>query len=68
MIPNFALDNTVNRHILALASSGQAEWQTGGTRIKEWDLKKEYIHLLCIICHWYLISSILTGNGSEIPK
>ncbi|KIM85518.1 hypothetical protein PILCRDRAFT_367399 [Piloderma croceum F 1598] len=41
MIPNFALDNTVNRHLQALANSGREEWQPGGTRINEWNIRKE---------------------------
>jgi hypothetical protein len=41
MIPNFALDNTVNRHLQALATSGQEEWAQGGIKINEWNIKKE---------------------------
>lgn len=41
MIPNFAVDNTVEKHIGALVSSGNAEWQEGGTKMHERQLRKE---------------------------
>jgi len=41
MIPNFALDNTVARHLEALAASGEKEWQPNGTRIIDWNIRKE---------------------------
>lgn len=43
MIPNIALDNTVSRHLDALASSGRTEWQSGGNSIKEWQTRKECV-------------------------
>jgi hypothetical protein len=41
MIPNFAVDNTVEKHIEALASSGNIEWQDGGIKMQERQQRKE---------------------------
>lgn len=49
MIPNFTLDSTVTRHLEAWAASGEKEWQPNGTRIVEWNAKKEYVPLAEIV-------------------
>src|ERR1700754_2519015 len=36
IIPNFALDNLVQKHIAILTSKGIADWQPGAERRKEW--------------------------------
>lgn len=41
MIPNFAMDNTVEKHIETLGQSGIAEWKPGGTKHTEWKGRKE---------------------------
>ncbi|KAG6902319.1 hypothetical protein C0995_001698 [Termitomyces sp. Mi166 len=41
MIPNFAMDNTVEKHFAALGQSGIAEWKVGGSKHAEWLLRKE---------------------------
>jgi hypothetical protein len=41
MIPNFAVDSTVEKHIQALESDGGVEWQRGGKKITERNLRKE---------------------------
>jgi len=41
MIPNIALDNTVTRHLQALATNGREEWQPNGIKITEWNARKE---------------------------
>ncbi|TFK41335.1 hypothetical protein BDQ12DRAFT_679286 [Crucibulum laeve] len=41
MIPNIAMDNTVEKHIQALGLSGNEEWRTGGSKLKEWTSRKE---------------------------
>jgi hypothetical protein len=43
MIPNFAMDNTVERHIDALAASGERQWQKNGQRLKDWQMRKESV-------------------------
>ncbi|KAH9487104.1 hypothetical protein JR316_0001172 [Psilocybe cubensis] len=44
MIPNIAMDNTVEKHIKALASSGVREWEPGGQKFREWDARKQAWH------------------------
>lgn len=41
MIPNFAMDNTVEKHISALGESGLEEWKPGGAKYREWHARKE---------------------------
>jgi len=41
MIPNFAMDNTVEKHVAALAANGSAEWSPGGQKFDEWKSRKE---------------------------
>lgn len=43
MIPNIAMDNTVEKHINALAASGSADWQPSGVRHTEWSKRKESV-------------------------
>jgi hypothetical protein len=59
MIPNFALDSTVNRHLQALAASGQDEWQPGGQKINEWNIRREYVISLL---HHSTVLTILHGR------
>jgi hypothetical protein len=41
MIPNITLDNTVEKHVQALRTSGDEDWIPGGTKYVEWNLRKE---------------------------
>ncbi|GLB36429.1 putative zinc finger, C3HC4 type (RING finger) [Lyophyllum shimeji] len=41
LIPNFAMDNTVEKHIAALGQTGIAEWNPGGKLYEEWNFRKE---------------------------
>lgn len=41
IIPNFALDSTIEKHVQALAASGVEEWRDTGARYKEWQARKE---------------------------
>ncbi|KAG6837043.1 hypothetical protein H0H93_015906 [Arthromyces matolae] len=41
MIPNFSMDNTVEKHVAALGQSGIDEWKIGGTKYAEWCSRKE---------------------------
>jgi hypothetical protein len=41
MIPNLAMDNTVEKHIQALQLTGNKEWQPRGSKMKEWNARKE---------------------------
>jgi hypothetical protein len=41
VIPNIAVDNTVEKHIEVLASNGGREWQIGGNSIAERNARKE---------------------------
>jgi hypothetical protein len=40
MIPNIAMDNTVEKHIKALAISGSKEWEPDGRKYTEWFSRK----------------------------
>ncbi|TFY65267.1 hypothetical protein EVG20_g5651 [Dentipellis fragilis] len=40
MIPNFSMDNTIERHLQALAASGDKDWQEGGSKLVEWEHRK----------------------------
>ncbi|KAI0050699.1 hypothetical protein FA95DRAFT_1486787, partial [Auriscalpium vulgare] len=46
MIPNYAMDSTVEKYVKSLALSGQEAWQEGGEKLDEWHQRKE-----CAICH-----------------
>jgi hypothetical protein len=41
MIPNFAVDNAVEKHVEALGTSGIEGWESAGTKFKEWQTRKE---------------------------
>jgi len=41
MIPNISMDNTVDNHVKALASSGAREWQQGGKKLIDWVARKQ---------------------------
>jgi hypothetical protein len=43
MIPNIAIDNTVEKHINALAISGATEWEPDGRRYMEWISRMKYV-------------------------
>ncbi|KAF8807241.1 hypothetical protein BYT27DRAFT_7164559 [Phlegmacium glaucopus] len=40
MIPNITIDNVVEKHIQALALSGDRDWEPGGFKAKEWYKRK----------------------------
>jgi len=41
MIPNFAVDNAVEKHVQALRNSGVDGWESDGTKFAEWQARKE---------------------------
>jgi len=41
MIPNFSVDNAVEKHVAALRASGIEGWEHAGTKFKEWQARKE---------------------------
>ncbi|KAG5733067.1 hypothetical protein E4T56_gene3567 [Termitomyces sp. T112] len=41
LIPNFAMDNTIEKHIAALGHSGISEWKISGSKHIEWLGRKE---------------------------
>lgn len=40
MIPNFAVDNAVEKHVQALRISGIEGWEKDGTKFVEWQGRK----------------------------
>jgi hypothetical protein len=40
MIPNFAVDNAVEKHVQALGMNGIEGWENAGARITEWQARK----------------------------
>jgi hypothetical protein len=49
MIPNFAVDGTVEKHIRALAASGDVRWQEGGVKFVERQMRVEYVVCFCSV-------------------
>lgn len=49
MVPNIALDNTVQKHIDALGESGVAGWQEGGDKWLEWNHRKESVAHMVVL-------------------
>ncbi|KAF8887961.1 hypothetical protein CPB84DRAFT_1684359, partial [Gymnopilus junonius] len=43
MIPNIALDNTVEKHLKALALTGASEWEPHGQKFVDWDARKQWV-------------------------
>jgi len=43
MIPNIAIDNTVEKHVRALAISGGTEWEPEGRKYLEWVSRKKCV-------------------------
>ena len=43
MIPNIAVDNIVEKHIQALALSGEQDWMAGGFKTEEWHKRKQSV-------------------------
>ncbi|KAF8971511.1 hypothetical protein BDZ97DRAFT_1247172 [Flammula alnicola] len=41
IIPNIAMDNVVEKHVRALALSGMQEWEPGGRKYHEWNVRKQ---------------------------
>ena len=41
MIPNFAVDNAVEKHVQALRTSGEDGWESDGSKFTEWQGRKE---------------------------
>ncbi len=46
MIPNFAMDSTVEKHIQAMVASGASEWAEGGKKLLELNSRKRYV---CVV-------------------
>ena len=40
MIPNFAIDNAVEKHVQALGMNGIEGWEDAGAKITEWQARK----------------------------
>jgi hypothetical protein len=40
MIPNFAMDGAVERHVQALRTSGVEGWESEGAKSAEWQARK----------------------------
>lgn len=53
MVPNIAMDNTVEKHIKALALNGASEWEPNGQKCIDWDARKQWVHVL-----YYLIQDL----------
>ena len=47
MIPNITIDNVVEKHIQALALSGDQDWEPGGFKAEEWYKRKQLVKHLC---------------------
>lgn len=43
LIPNIAMDNTIAKHVGALAASGCVDWQPTGAKHKEWVQRRECV-------------------------
>lgn len=41
MIPNFAVDSAVEKHVQALRTSGVDGWESDGSKFTEWQARKE---------------------------
>ncbi|KAF8168279.1 hypothetical protein B0H34DRAFT_684939 [Crassisporium funariophilum] len=41
LIPNIKMDRTVETHLKTLALAGDQDWEPGGRKMKEWDIRKE---------------------------
>jgi hypothetical protein len=63
MIPNIALDNTVDKHVKALALFGATEWEVNGRKHRDWTTRKEYVSNFDKT-YMFLIS-IAPGLGDE---
>ena len=59
MIPNFSMDNTVEKHIHALASSGASEWEEKGSKYVEWEQRKESVNFT---------TSFLMAIAHDLPQ
>ena len=46
MIPNITVDNVVEKHIQALALSGDQGWEPGGLKAEEWHKRKQSVKYL----------------------
>jgi hypothetical protein len=44
MIPVFAIDRMLEKHMQALRRSGYPEWGEGGTKLFEWMSRQEYVY------------------------
>jgi hypothetical protein len=40
MIPNFAVDSAIEKHVQALRTSGVEGWESGGTKSTEFQARK----------------------------
>lgn len=63
MIPNRAIDNTVEKHIHALASTGNEDWKPGGKKRVEWDTR-----LRQVFDAYFCVANALRCYGSEWKK
>ncbi|KDQ54769.1 hypothetical protein JAAARDRAFT_135093 [Jaapia argillacea MUCL 33604] len=63
MIPNFVMDNMVDKHIQALGTSGMADWKEGGSKLLEWQARKEYV---IVIGYAPTLSSNIDPQAMEV--
>lgn len=61
MIPNFALDNTVRKHVETLRESGADGWDVNGARYLEWTERQEYV--LCNLISQIVMLTVILGDG-----
>jgi hypothetical protein len=40
MIPNFAMDSAIEKHVQALGTSGVEGWESEGSKFIEWQARK----------------------------
>ena len=52
MIPNFAVDSTVEKHVQALALNGDVDWKEGGQKLIEWQARKESGYSYSFTSQW----------------
>jgi len=66
MIPNIAMDNTVDKHVKALALFGATEWEVNGRKYRDWATRKEYVLDFDISsCVWSQFPQVLATRSSQ---
>jgi hypothetical protein len=66
MIPNIALDNTVDKHVKALALFGATDWEVNGRKYRDWITRKEYVfNFDKSSCFWSQSHQVLATRSSQ---